>query len=147
MNTFFTSEYFSTCIASGSRYMISKRVPHRQLSWQLTTVKRKAITLQELLTKCPCCRGRLFALLHRQRLVEWQQSVVNYAAAAALSASSGKWRRMLCVEKLIANSLQKTSVENVEKWQYKEDTFQKIREATVRFYDSARFKKYGCCAL
>ncbi|CDJ58631.1 hypothetical protein EMWEY_00002780 [Eimeria maxima] len=64
------------------------------------------------------------------RLVEWQQSVVNDAAAAALSASSGKWRRMLCVEKLIANSLQKTSVENVEKWQYKEDTFQKIREAT-----------------
>lgn len=39
---------------------------------------------------------------------------------------------MLCIEKLIANTLQKTSVENVEKWQYKEDTFQKIREATVR---------------
>lgn len=71
-------------------------------------------------------------MLRRQRLVEWQQSIVNDAAAAALSASSGKWRRMLCVEKLIANSLQKTSVENVEKWQYKEDIFQRIREATVR---------------
>ncbi|KAL8424760.1 hypothetical protein Efla_001349 [Eimeria flavescens] len=66
----------------------------------------------------------------RQRLVHWQQCVVDDAAAAALSASSGRWRRMLCVEKLIANLLQKTSVENVERWQYKEDTFQKIREAT-----------------
>lgn len=70
------------------------------------------------------------AVEKRQRLVDWQQSVVHDAAAAALSASSGRWRRMLCVEKLIANSLQKTNVENVEKWQYKEDTFQKIREAT-----------------
>lgn len=77
---------------------------------------------------CPHKLGIFF----RQQLVEWQQAVVNDAAAAALSASSGRWRRMLCVEKLIANYLQKTNVENVEKWQYKEDTFQKIREATVR---------------
>ncbi|KAL8272481.1 hypothetical protein Esti_003604 [Eimeria stiedai] len=70
------------------------------------------------------------AVERKNRLVEWQQSVVDDAAAAALSASSGRWRRMLCVEKLIANLLQKTNVENVEKWQYKEDTFQKIREAT-----------------
>ncbi|CDJ66794.1 hypothetical protein, conserved [Eimeria necatrix] len=73
---------------------------------------------------------RRAAVEKRQQLVEWQQAVVNDAAAAALSASSGRWRRMLCVEKLIANYLQKTNVENVEKWQYKEDTFQKIREAT-----------------
>ncbi|OEH74387.1 hypothetical protein cyc_04308 [Cyclospora cayetanensis] len=65
-----------------------------------------------------------------QRLAEWQKSVVANAAAVALSASSGKWRRMLCIEKLIANFLQKSNVNNVEKWQYTEDTFQKIREAT-----------------
>ncbi|XP_026190868.1 uncharacterized protein LOC34620856 [Cyclospora cayetanensis] len=64
------------------------------------------------------------------RLAEWQKSVVANAAAVALSASSGKWRRMLCIEKLIANFLQKSNVNNVEKWQYTEDTFQKIREAT-----------------
>lgn len=61
----------------------------------------------------------------------WQQSIVQDAAAAALSASSGKWRRLFCVEKLIANALQRTSVENVEKYQSTEDTFRKIREATV----------------
>ncbi|KFG62161.1 hypothetical protein TGRUB_215320B, partial [Toxoplasma gondii RUB] len=57
-------------------------------------------------------------------------SVIKDAAAAAFSASSGRWRRMYGMEKLIANALQKITVEEVEKSQNTEDTFQKIREAT-----------------
>nr|CEL77104.1 TPA: hypothetical protein BN1205_030500 [Toxoplasma gondii VEG] len=64
------------------------------------------------------------------KLCQWQQSVIKDAAAAAFSASSGRWRRMYGMEKLIANALQKITVEEVEKSQNTEDTFQKIREAT-----------------
>lgn len=74
---------------------------------------------------------RFFAQ-RRHKLCQWQQTVVKDAAAAAFSASSGRWRRMYGMEKLIANALQKITVEEVEKSQNTEDTFQKIREATVR---------------
>ncbi|ESS31232.1 hypothetical protein TGVEG_215320 [Toxoplasma gondii VEG] len=68
--------------------------------------------------------------LKEQDMTRLSCSVIKDAAAAAFSASSGRWRRMYGMEKLIANALQKITVEEVEKSQNTEDTFQKIREAT-----------------
>ncbi|PHJ23416.1 hypothetical protein CSUI_002730 [Cystoisospora suis] len=99
------------------------------------TKKEKELLRQRILKMQEKARNYQHELREKQRLMEhklcqWQQTVVKDAAAAAFSASSGRWRRMYGMEKLIANALQKITVEEVEKSQNTEDTFQKIREAT-----------------
>lgn len=60
----------------------------------------------------------------------WRHEVALEAANEAFNATAGKLRKLYAIEKLAGNSLQKYTIEQVERAQNTEDGFQKIREVT-----------------
>merc|ERR1712060_550588 len=70
------------------------------------------------------------AMERRARFEEWRHDVALNAANEAFNASAGRLRKLYAMEKLVGNSLQKVTFEQVERSQNTEDGFQKIREVT-----------------
>lgn len=60
----------------------------------------------------------------------WRREVALDAANEAFNASAGNLRKILAIEKLAGNCLQKITFEQVERSQTTEDGFQKIRDVT-----------------
>eukprot|EP00920_Eleutheroschizon_duboscqi_P012552 GHVT01029830.1.p1 GENE.GHVT01029830.1~~GHVT01029830.1.p1 ORF type:complete len:294 (+),score=86.15 GHVT01029830.1:635-1516(+) len=84
------------------------------------------------------------SLKRRDDFDRWRSDVAVTAAAAATAASVTQLMACAVLERVVGHSLEKKLVEQVQRAQVTEESFQKIRRATVRFTKLTKKENLPC---